>query len=242
MPNLGRCAFRYYEVMPVELEPSYAMGYDCDKCLKGFSKGPLFHCVKSGRDLCLSCGANVGLLPFSSLVSKVMWPCAVWMDAENYRVVTLCYQIHDDIIGCHFNDGSNLLISRSELSYFIEVNRTIDDAQRFSEDDLVARFPWASGIVEIMTVYAVSLHPLSTTKDLSRLCFLSSFRIEGPFIEFRLSDGFCELVHCDKGVIVVVRDTVPISCLTMNSPVKWSKVPPKVASPIIEWFLKDKEA
>ncbi|KEG06976.1 hypothetical protein DQ04_11411010 [Trypanosoma grayi] len=236
-----QCAFRYYEVLPLDLEPDYKLGYTCDMCSKDFSKAPFFHCARSGRDLCMSCGEKMGLSPYSALINRVMIPDLVWRDAQKETVVVLCYQIHFETLGCHFSDGSNLLIpQRDDLpSYFIDSGSSFENSTLLAKNDLQRRFPWIKEALKKINLDGVSFHPMSTSSDRSRSCFLKSFRQDGVFIEFRLSDGFCEVLHCSEGVDLVIKDALIVSCLVLNSPVRWGKVLPKAASVALEWFLKN---
>ncbi|CBH13513.1 hypothetical protein, conserved [Trypanosoma brucei gambiense DAL972] len=240
MKDKNKCTFRYFEVLPIDHEPEYQNGYVCDICFMEYSEGPFFHCSKSGKDVCLRCGGKMGLTPFTALVSKVMRPTVYWSESESSRAIALCYQIHRDILGCHFIDGANLLIStRDDLpSYFIDSNCCIEKSIVLSRSDIERRFPWAGEVAEAMGVNAVSFHETSACNDQSRLCFLSSFRVEGAFIEFRFSDGFCELVHCENGTIVAIRDSAVLSCFLMGLPVRWGRSLPKAASSVLEWYLK----
>ncbi|KAH9598403.1 hypothetical protein LSM04_006025 [Trypanosoma melophagium] len=234
-----KCTFRYYEILPIDLEPEYKPGYTCDMCSKDFSKGPFFHCARSGRDLCIACGEKLSLNPFSALISKVMFPGTVWKDLHKGPVVVLCYQIHFEFFGCHFSDGSNLLVSnRDDIpSFFIESGSNFEKAVLLTKSDLLKRFPWVKEAVRVGDIRATCFYPISTHSDRSRQCYLISFRQDGEFLEFHLSDGFCEVLHCTEGVILVIKESLVISCLVMNSPVRWGKVLPKAASLALEWFL-----
>ncbi|KAG8342494.1 hypothetical protein ERJ75_001328900 [Trypanosoma vivax] len=238
MVSEEKSTFRYFTTLPVHLEPDYKHGYTCDSCSGEFEDGPFFHCSNSGRDMCVDCGAKIGLCPFSALVSKVATPPAVWKNAHKGTVVLLCYQIHSSYYGCYFSDGSNLLICFEEgPSYFIETNSTIENAIELQKCDLQQKFPWSKEAVEALEGSGARFHPTSACKDRSRLCFLTSYRVDGLLIELRISDGYCELIHCTDGVILVLKETDVVLHLSMNSPVRHGRFLPKAACELVEWFL-----
>ncbi|RNF02935.1 hypothetical protein TraAM80_06084 [Trypanosoma rangeli] len=233
-----QCIFRYYEILPLDLEPEYKMGYTCDMCSKDFLKTPFFHCARSGRDLCMSCGEKLSLTPFSSLIGRIMVPNFIWKDSQKEIIVVLCYQIQFEYFGCYFSDGSNLLIAYEDAfpSFYIEYGCSIENAISLPKVELLRRFSWVKNAVKIWEDGCVCFHDVARIPDRFRPCFLTSFRQDGLFIEFCLSDGFSEIVHSGEGVVVVVKGTCVISCLVMNLPLRWGKSLPKAAASLLDWF------
>ncbi|RNF27207.1 uncharacterized protein Tco025E_00581 [Trypanosoma conorhini] len=233
-----QCIFRYYEILPLDLEPEYKMGYICDMCSKDFLKTPFFHCAQSGRDLCMGCGEKLLLSPFSSLLSKIIVPNFIWKDSKKEIIVVLCYQIQFEYFGCHFSDGSNLLIACEDghPSFYIELGVSVEKSIYLSKVELLKRFPWAKNALKMRENGCVCFHQMTPTPDRSRPCFINSFRQDGLFIEFRFSDGFSEILHSGEGVLLVVKGSCVISCLVMNSPLRWGKSLPKAATSVLEWF------
>ncbi|EAN88288.1 kinetoplastid kinetochore protein 20 [Trypanosoma cruzi] len=234
-----QCLFRYYEILPLDFEPEYKLGYTCDMCSKDFSKTPFFHCAQTGRDLCMACGENLALNQFSALICRMMAPNILWKDSQKDIIVVFCYQIQFEYFGCHFSDGSNLLIAcEDELpSFYIEVGISLEKATTLRKAELLMRFPWSNEALKMSERDCICFYRMTKCLDRPRPCFLTSFRQDGLFIEFCFSDGFSEILHCGEGVVLVVKGPFVISCLVMNLPLRWGKSLPKAAASLLEWFL-----
>ena len=48
----------YYPSLPIETEPLYKDGFQCDFCSKEFRKGPFYHCTMTGTDCCVNCAVT----------------------------------------------------------------------------------------------------------------------------------------------------------------------------------------
>lgn len=60
MPPKQHVDLKFYATLPVEEDPNYENGFQCDYCQRDFDVGPFFHCRASGTDCCLECAGDPG--------------------------------------------------------------------------------------------------------------------------------------------------------------------------------------
>eukprot|EP00758_Cryptobia_borreli_P007034 Tbor_TRINITY_DN5237_c0_g1::TRINITY_DN5237_c0_g1_i1::g.16202::m.16202 len=58
MPQKRLTKLKFLPNLPVDTEPTYADGYECDFCNNSFSVGPFYHCALTGIDACIKCATT----------------------------------------------------------------------------------------------------------------------------------------------------------------------------------------
>lgn len=165
----GIADLRWLKELPVQTEPVYKEGFDCDVCAKAFFDGPFYHSVSTGRDCCIRCAEMLGIHPIPGLICDLFTPlspnlmlrCAN-ISTDEPIVVPLFSYIPEDTsqVGLYLSDESSLLVVVTDFALERGVHFKNGSSTLYDGELLVQRFPWLPSWCDLERLTSRSTRPL----------------------------------------------------------------------------------